>query len=544
MSQSQDVPVPMDLEPAASPSGGGLANRPRVTGPPGEPKIAKQQQDSKVLNLKIHTIEEALKDRKNVFTNEEKTEAWGKIKGAMEDHGDAMIKRWNKEIDTYLVFAGLLSVILTPFNVESYHLLQPPPPDPGLATAAALQHISEQLSSFATGPVSTVWLNGLWFTSLILSLASSSISIIVKQWLSEYSAGVSGATREAACIRQYRLDNLEKWHVGAIVGSIPVLLQVALALFLAGLLVLLYPLHQGVASASAFFVGLLGIFTLVTMVLPVAKPGCSYKSRLALAFLRLIPYTVYMIRRYLIVFFARISRWAWWHSPSGSVTEHILNVLDNGLHKLLGERDGNDLPIRHNLPQWRTREKALVDHREDLDREAIVTAYKITMTFETLSAAATCIVDLEPTVALGCFEKLHDADTQHFGPDPYDAVVRSAKPASHMLWLDCLVCMVGSKSREQNLRVETVKRLDNYLWPSFKMMSAPGADQDPYPETEKVLLRLSAVATADQIQNHAALFKDFKESIQAFSTRILRSHGEGSGEHVNEINEVTLYHAS
>ncbi|KAI0666942.1 hypothetical protein C8Q78DRAFT_983089, partial [Trametes maxima] len=231
--------------------------------------------------------------------DKEKSKAWVHVVEQVVKHSETMVERWNKEIDTYLVFAGLFSAILTAFNIQSYQSLQPAPPDHALAMVTALQQISAQLSSFATSstfinstapafqdhdappssaPRSVVWLNALWFTSLILSLASSSLCIMVKQWLNEFSSPVQGTVHETARLRQYRLENLERWRVGFIVMAIPVLLQIALALFWAGLLVLLYPLHHGVASASAGFVGVLGAFTLVTVALPLAKPGCSYKS--------------------------------------------------------------------------------------------------------------------------------------------------------------------------------------------------------------------------------------------------------------------------
>ncbi|KAI0666947.1 hypothetical protein C8Q78DRAFT_1196920 [Trametes maxima] len=233
---------------------------------------------------KVPTLKELIKGRKNTFTDEEKAKAWASIAAQIENHSAAMVTRWNKETDNYLVFAGLFSAILTAFNVQSYQSLQPAPPDHALATVVALQLILAQLSSFATSstfvnsthpvfqqldappspvPRSAVWLNGLWFTSLILSLASSSLCIMVKQWLNEFSSPVRGSPREATRLRQYRLGNLKTWHVGFIVMTIPVLLQIALALFLAGLLILLYPLHRGVGSVSAGFVGALGAFTLV-----------------------------------------------------------------------------------------------------------------------------------------------------------------------------------------------------------------------------------------------------------------------------------------
>ncbi|EIW52744.1 uncharacterized protein TRAVEDRAFT_79847, partial [Trametes versicolor FP-101664 SS1] len=166
--------------------------------------------------------------------------AWADAADMVKTYSDEMVDRWNKVIDTYLVFAGLFSAILTAFNVQSYPLLQPPTADP----IAVLQQISLQLQSFSINPPfvnstaspavpsqanavaavprSVIWLNILWFSGLITSLTSALLGILVKQWLNEYvSLGLSGTSREAARRRQYRLNNLVKWHVGDIVILIP-----------------------------------------------------------------------------------------------------------------------------------------------------------------------------------------------------------------------------------------------------------------------------------------------------------------------------------
>ncbi|EIW52754.1 uncharacterized protein TRAVEDRAFT_75837, partial [Trametes versicolor FP-101664 SS1] len=170
--------------------------------------------------------------------------AWADVSGMVKTYSDEMVERWNKVIDTYLVFAGLFSAILTAFNVQSYPLLQPPTLDP----VTVLQQISLQLHSFAINssfanstapssagpspphtasgpaavPQSAIWLNILWFSGLIISLTSALLGILVKQWLNEFvSLGLSGNSREAARLRQYRLNNLVKWRVGDIVILIP-----------------------------------------------------------------------------------------------------------------------------------------------------------------------------------------------------------------------------------------------------------------------------------------------------------------------------------
>ncbi|KAI0359333.1 hypothetical protein OH77DRAFT_1375839, partial [Trametes cingulata] len=183
--------------------------------------------------------------------------AYSEAAGIVKVYTDEMIQRWNSEIDTYLVYAGLFSAIVTAFNVQSYLALQQQP-DP---TLAALQQISLQLSSLAINPpflnsttpafgpadaaragsapgppadTATVAVNTLWFSSLVLSLSSASVGIMVKQWLNQFKVGLpsdkssleaaAGRTRESpesARLRQYRLNNLEKWQVEVVVLAVP-----------------------------------------------------------------------------------------------------------------------------------------------------------------------------------------------------------------------------------------------------------------------------------------------------------------------------------
>ncbi|OSD03096.1 hypothetical protein PYCCODRAFT_1434974 [Trametes coccinea BRFM310] len=224
-------------------------------------------------------------------------EAWTQCARVMEQHHKGLVKRWKDEIDTLLVYAGLFSAVLTAFNVELYVSLQPNPTD---TTNALLAQVSAQLNSLALGAnythpliappspsafrasASAVWINALWFSSLICSLSSAFIGMMVKQWLHESEIGLFGTSRNAMRLRQYRIDSLEKWRVSTIVAVLPVFLQVASILFLAGLLILLWTLHPIVAGLASGLVGTLLAFTAVTLIVPAFSEDCAYRSPQAL----------------------------------------------------------------------------------------------------------------------------------------------------------------------------------------------------------------------------------------------------------------------
>ena len=127
--------------------------------------------------------------------------------------------------------AGLFSAILSAFVVQTYQLLQPAASD---QTNALLAQMSNQLASFRTSapftnstqpafkdlipspppfvaPTYAIWVNTLWFVSLVFSLASATIGIIVKQWIKEYNTGLYGSSREIGRRRQYRLNGPEEF---------------------------------------------------------------------------------------------------------------------------------------------------------------------------------------------------------------------------------------------------------------------------------------------------------------------------------------------
>lgn len=55
-----------------------------------------------------------------------------------------------------------------------------------------------------------VWVNGLWFTSLFLSLTVALVAVLVKQWLHQYAALPSGTPCERSFTRQFRYAGFQK----------------------------------------------------------------------------------------------------------------------------------------------------------------------------------------------------------------------------------------------------------------------------------------------------------------------------------------------
>ena len=164
--------------------------------------------------------------------------------------------------------------------------------------------------SSSAAPASARWINALFFLSLVLSLAAALLGIMAKQWIREYLKWDSAlaAPRENVMVRQIRFEAWEEWRVEAIIWSIPVFLEIAMVLFLAGIAALLWTLDDVVAEIVTVVIAVfLGVVATLT-VLPVFVKRCPYKSPTTWILLRLYTFG----RRAAVAFLACISPWTLW----------------------------------------------------------------------------------------------------------------------------------------------------------------------------------------------------------------------------------------
>ncbi|PSR75165.1 hypothetical protein PHLCEN_2v9281 [Hermanssonia centrifuga] len=237
------------------------------------------------------------KTRKSTSKNGalEGEKGWTTVEDYINRHDNLMLKDYDEDINALLIIAGLFSAVLTAFIVESFQWLQEDYTQTS-SELLALIYAQSTSSSIATHPslpsifepsVADVWINILWFLSLVLSLAAALFGTIVKQWLREYHMWESESSQNAVWLRQVRFKAFMEWKVPIIVATLPGLLEIAFVLFVIGLIILLWTLHVTVAvvvsiAASGF---LLIAFTVTIM--PAFSPSCPYKSPIGWAFVLL-----------------------------------------------------------------------------------------------------------------------------------------------------------------------------------------------------------------------------------------------------------------
>ncbi|KAJ7612915.1 hypothetical protein DFH06DRAFT_1015049, partial [Mycena polygramma] len=206
---------------------------------------------------------------------------WVECAKATRTFDKDMVSSLRGDMDTLLVFASLFSAVVTAFVIQSY---------PGLSgassadTSAALLRqlllqaqghstvIDATASASSEATPSSVWINALWFSSLVLSLNTVLGAILAKQWLSEYELVACSTTaaspREQVALRQLTFESLGGWKIPTIIGYLPVQLICALFLFFAGLVYLVWTLNVTVAIVTSTLVAISAVSFLATTLLP------------------------------------------------------------------------------------------------------------------------------------------------------------------------------------------------------------------------------------------------------------------------------------
>ncbi|EAU87366.1 hypothetical protein CC1G_02125 [Coprinopsis cinerea okayama7 len=190
-----------------------------------------------------------------------------------------MCEGWDAEIQNLLIFAGLFSAIVGAYAIEAASGLQEPPEAPHTQLLVRISSQLESVFNSTTIPLpelepfaptaSTLRVNVLWLISLTLSLAVVAIGILCLQWIREYQRQEPGRShKESIAGRHSRYKSLTKWRIPFIISSLPVLLQLAFALFSIGLVDYYYDMNRMVGWVVGVSVALVMAVVVGTTILP------------------------------------------------------------------------------------------------------------------------------------------------------------------------------------------------------------------------------------------------------------------------------------
>jgi len=182
--------------------------------------------------------------------------------------------------------AGLFSAVVTAFIIESYKALKQDPSEVLLSRILAQLEGRVNGTDVLTTPTFTpthsdIRVNILWFLSLIFSLTTVLVGIIALQWLREHLRPHTDLEPQIAfSLHHLNVESLDRWYLPQIFTALPLLLQLALVLFLVGVIEFLWSLNSTVAIPIAVAVGLSLFFLLWTTILPTTQALLLFLPRL------------------------------------------------------------------------------------------------------------------------------------------------------------------------------------------------------------------------------------------------------------------------
>ncbi|KIM20608.1 hypothetical protein M408DRAFT_30212 [Serendipita vermifera MAFF 305830] len=232
----------------------------------------------------VATVESVFKaDEDAPFANSCRPDApiWGLYLKETEAEDKELTDLWNNSLDSLLIFAGLFGGILTAFLIESRKDLQEDPQQYLLKQILfTLQQSNADpalLESFQPDPLS-IHVNGLWFSSFTLTLLSALGGVLAKGWLAKYNPATRRERAVDAYDRQLRVLRAQQWKLAPIITTIPLLIQVSLFLFFAGLILQILGNKIQIWLVVVVLVALAVLLYIFSTILPWISPSSPFQT--------------------------------------------------------------------------------------------------------------------------------------------------------------------------------------------------------------------------------------------------------------------------
>ncbi|KAF8494150.1 hypothetical protein F5888DRAFT_1805738 [Russula emetica] len=216
---------------------------------------------------------------------------------AAEEEDNKMVERWQKDADGILIFTGLFSAALAALLTVTVQDLRPNSQDTSSfylgniyqiladpnATRASLPSPVLNPPPFSP-PRYTIWVNLLWFLSLVMSLSCALLATSLHQWARRYIRLTQPARcspEKRARMRAFFADGLDEMHVPWAVEGLPTLLHLSLFLFFGGLVIFLFHVDREVFGPVVWWIGLFSMVYVSITLLPLIRRDSLYYAPLS-----------------------------------------------------------------------------------------------------------------------------------------------------------------------------------------------------------------------------------------------------------------------
>jgi hypothetical protein len=133
-------------------------------------------------------------------------------------------------------------------------------------------------------PRYAVWVNSLWFLSLVISLTCALLATSLQQWLRRYIRITQLALyspEKRARMRAFFAEGVDEMHIPWAVEGLPTLLHLSVFLFFGGLVIFLFNVDHAVFGSVIWWIGLFSIVYGLITVMPILRHDSPYYAPLS-----------------------------------------------------------------------------------------------------------------------------------------------------------------------------------------------------------------------------------------------------------------------
>ncbi|VDC05917.1 unnamed protein product [Peniophora sp. CBMAI 1063] len=201
---------------------------------------------------------------------------------------------WEANTGSVLTFTGLFAATVAAFLIESYHSLSPDSGDQTVellalmlaATANASTNVPVNVPPPALFQASTssIVVNSLWFSSLIIALSCALLSTLIQEWARDYKRDINHrrTLNDSLHIRAlshiYIRMGISRYGMEYAASCVSALIHLSVFLFAIGLAIFLFPVNRIVAYVAIAILSALALLYLATSVLPLIDLSCPYRT--------------------------------------------------------------------------------------------------------------------------------------------------------------------------------------------------------------------------------------------------------------------------
>ncbi|KAN0140620.1 hypothetical protein V8E53_001829 [Lactarius tabidus] len=191
-----------------------------------------------------------------------------------EEEDKKMAERWKADADSILVF----DIRQNSQDTSNFYLanIYRATVDPNRSSSLPISPAPFSPPTYA------VWVNGLWFMSLVISITCAVLATLLQQWARRYLKVTQTrfSLHKRARIRTFFAEGVEKSLLPRVVEALPTLIHVSLVLFFAGLAVFLWNVNLTIFKLVLSWIGLCAALYGCTMLISIVRRDSPYYTPL------------------------------------------------------------------------------------------------------------------------------------------------------------------------------------------------------------------------------------------------------------------------